>query len=250
MLIVNADDWGMNRTSTDNSLSCFLNSRITSVSAMVFMADSERAADLAREYGLDTGLHLNFTRPFDMAGVSRRLTESQVRIGAFLRKSRYAALLYNPLLRRDFEYCFKAQQEEYERLYDGRPTHVDGHHHMHLCTNMLVARLIPAGWTVRRSFTFAPGEKSMVNRLYRNAVDAIIRRRYTCTDFFFSLQPKAGSERLRSVAALAKSGNVELMVHPERQEDFAYLMTPEFRRIVSDAAAVGYGWLKQQDRHA
>jgi predicted glycoside hydrolase/deacetylase ChbG (UPF0249 family) len=46
MLIVNADDWGRNRDATDRSLECHRNGRITTVSAMVFMEDSERAADL------------------------------------------------------------------------------------------------------------------------------------------------------------------------------------------------------------
>jgi len=31
---------------------------------MVFMEDSERAADLAKEYSMEVGLHLNFTQEF------------------------------------------------------------------------------------------------------------------------------------------------------------------------------------------
>ncbi|HET6489004.1 MAG TPA: ChbG/HpnK family deacetylase, partial [Syntrophales bacterium] len=65
MLIVNADDWGRNRVATDRSLELHRNGRITAVSAMVFMEDSERAAELARMNGLDVGLHLNFTTPFN-----------------------------------------------------------------------------------------------------------------------------------------------------------------------------------------
>ena len=64
MLIINADDWGRSRAETNAALECYQHGRITSVSAMVFMNDSERAAEIAREHNLDAGLHLNFTDPF------------------------------------------------------------------------------------------------------------------------------------------------------------------------------------------
>ena len=64
MLIINADDWGRSVAETDAALRCYKEGRITSVSAMVFMEDSERAAELAKENELDVGLHLNFTDKF------------------------------------------------------------------------------------------------------------------------------------------------------------------------------------------
>src|SRR5579863_9771612 len=57
VLIVNADDWGWDRETTDRTLNCFLEGSLSSVSAMVFMQDSERAARLARQHGIDAGLH-------------------------------------------------------------------------------------------------------------------------------------------------------------------------------------------------
>ena len=59
MLIINADDWGRAVAETDAALRCYRAGRITSVSAMVFMHDSERAATLAKQEDLDAGLHLN-----------------------------------------------------------------------------------------------------------------------------------------------------------------------------------------------
>ena len=102
MLIVNADDWGRNTTSTDNTMVCFKNGRITSVSAMVFMEDSKRAAALALKHGLDAGLHLNFTTKFDQNIISSKLLECQQRITAFLQKNKYYFLLYNPVLKETF----------------------------------------------------------------------------------------------------------------------------------------------------
>ncbi len=243
MLIINADDWGKNETSTNNSLTCYRSGSITSASAMVFTADSQRAAELARQHGLETGLHLNFTHAFDGIGVSSKLADCQKRIAAFLRSSRYAALLYNPFLRKEFEYSYKAQYEEYVRLYNALPTHIDGHHHMHLCANMLVGRLIPRGARVRRNFTFFPNEKSFLNRFYRKTIDALLMRRYTCTDLFFSVSPLWDTQRLNTIVTLAKTRNVELMVHPERQEEADYLMTDEYAQMISDVKRRSYAFL-------
>ena len=44
-VILNADDWGIRVAATDRILDCLMRRSISSTSAMVFMADSERAAD-------------------------------------------------------------------------------------------------------------------------------------------------------------------------------------------------------------
>jgi chitin disaccharide deacetylase len=240
MLIINADDWGRNKTATDNSMVCFKNGRITSVSAMVFMEDSQRAAELALEHGLDAGLHLNFTTKFDQNIISNKLLECQQHITAFLQKNKYCFLLYNPVLRGDFHYVFSTQYEEYIRLYHKKPTHIDGHHHMHLCTNILVDRLIPKNSKVRRSFSFTSGEKSTVNRLYRSLVDWWLQRRYQCTDFFFSIEPILKSDRLRRIVELSLVHNVELMVHPEKQDEYSYLLSTEYMEIIRNKKMESY----------
>src|SRR5258708_5317705 len=79
-LIINADDWGRSRDTTDRTLECCERGSISSVSAMVFMEDSERAAALARERGIDAGLHLNFTTPFSGEVYPAMLREHQQRI--------------------------------------------------------------------------------------------------------------------------------------------------------------------------
>ncbi len=43
VLIVNADDWGRDRETTDHTLECVVGGAVSSVSAMVFMEDSTRA---------------------------------------------------------------------------------------------------------------------------------------------------------------------------------------------------------------
>src|SRR5262249_24534683 len=144
-------------------------------------------AELALEHSLDAGLHLNFTTRFNRNIKSSKLLECQQRITEFLQTNKYCFILYNPALKEDFHYVFNSQYEEYFRLYQKKPTHIDGHHHMHLCTNVLLQRLIPRGSKVRRNFSLTLGEKSRVNRLYRSLVDGWLQQRYRCTDFFFSI---------------------------------------------------------------
>ena len=107
MLIINADDWGRSVAETDAALRCYTERRITSVSAMVFMHDSERAARLTKDYELDdVGLHLNFSEEFTGKSCSETLKESQGRIIRFLKRGKYAQLLYNPFLRKTFACCY------------------------------------------------------------------------------------------------------------------------------------------------
>src|SRR5262249_35474256 len=172
---------------TDRILACYRGQRITSTSAMVFMADSSRAAVLARDCGIDVGLHLNFSEPLTGESVPERVRLDHERVRRFLRTSKYALIVYNPFLRCSFRDLFRAQWQEFVRLYGRIPTRVDGHQHLHLCTNMLLDRLIPMGMKVRRSFSFDAGERIFFNLCYRRIVDRLLSRRYLLTDSFFAL---------------------------------------------------------------
>lgn len=243
MLIINADDYGSKQYVTDRILYCYETNRITSASTMVFMADSERAAELAIECGLDVGLHLNFTDKFTGNVKLPLLNKYHHRVATFLLGKKYSFIFYNPLLKKPFDYVFKAQYEEFERLYNRIPTHINGHHHMHLCANILIDRIIPPHFKVRRNFTFATGEKDSFNRFYRYLVDLWLTRRYTCTDFFFSISPFHELQRLKRIVRLAISSNVELMVHPQKPEEYDYLMTAEYLNIIADVKKGSYATL-------
>ena len=54
-LIINADDWGLDDRTTNRILECFQGRVLSSASGMVFMEDSERAANIAQDQGLDIG---------------------------------------------------------------------------------------------------------------------------------------------------------------------------------------------------
>lgn len=232
MLIINADDWGRSLAETNAALRCYKEGRITSVSAMVFMEDSERAADLAKENELDVGLHLNFAERFTARTYPSMLGDHHNRIVRFLKRNKYSQLFYNPFLRKEFSDLYKVQVAEFIRLFGKLPSHIDGHHHMHICANILLSKLIPAGTKLRRNFSFWPGEKSWLNRAYRTAVDRWLARRYQLLDYFFDLTQCIREKKLDRVVTVATSSDVELMTHPIVREEADYLLSDEFHKIL------------------
>jgi len=222
-LIINADDWGRDPMNTDRILDCVLRKTVSSVSAMVFMEDSERSAELAKKHDVDTGLHLNFTTPFSGRNVASRIAEQQREISAYLRERRANQAIFNPRLTAKFRTVVTAQVEEYERLYERPPNRVDGHHHMHLSANVLFAGLLPSGTIARRNFSFFPGEKSLVNRTYRKAMDSVLSLRHILTDFFFSLPPLEPQARLDRILSLSSAKFVEVETHPVSNDEYEFL---------------------------
>ncbi len=130
-------------TATDTALVCCQNGRISSVTGMVFMADSQRAAELANSAGMDVGLHINFTEKFNDSTCPPHVLSYQLKIRRFLKASKYALLLFNPFLSSSFRLVFDAQLKEFTRIYGRPPSHFDGHQHQHLGTNMLLQKNHP-----------------------------------------------------------------------------------------------------------
>ena len=240
MLIINADDWGRSPEETDAALVCYHAGRVSSVSAMVFMEDSERAAAVAMAEGIPVGLHLNLCEPMSRAATPEHVFALQAAVARFLNRSRFALLFYHPGLRRAFHETYNAQVDEFRRLYGRPPTHVDGHRHRHLATNMLLDGVIPRNTKIRRGFYFWPGEKSYFNRAYRTAIDKWLTKRYRTTDFFFALSQCLDESRLGKVLQLANTYQVELMVHPVKDSERSRLLEPTFGKQTAQITTGSY----------
>jgi chitin disaccharide deacetylase len=231
MLIINADDYGLNTKTTDNILSCFTRKRIHSTSAMTFMSDSERAADLARENQMPVGLHLNLDELFTGPAIPSTLIEHHNKMTIYLKGRKWNQILYNPFLRNTFDYVFQAQWDEFTRLYHKEPKRLDGHHHLHLCMNMLLSGKIPNGITIRRNFTFYRGEKNPINRLYRRLVDWWLESNFSCADSFFSMKP-IDLSTLQRLVVLSETSDVEIMVHPGMENEYLFLLSSEWGKLI------------------
>lgn len=233
ILFVNADDWGRDKLTTDRTLACVERGAVSSVSAMVFMEDSDRAAAIAREQSIDAGLHLNFTTAFSGRNCPARLVEHQRQISGYLQHHRLARMVFNPALRHSFDYVVSAQIDEYRRVYDAEPARFDGHHHMHLCANVLMAGLLPFGAVIRRNFSFMAGEKSWSNRIFRIAQDHWLAQGHQIADYFFPLLPLRPRKRLERIFALAERYTVEVETHPVALEEHDFLMGEEFSQLIA-----------------
>jgi hypothetical protein len=244
-IIVNADDWGRDANTTDRIFDCIKAKAVSSVSGMVLMEDSERAADLACARKVDVGLHLNFTSCFSAAAATSTIKKHQGRVSKFLLSNRLSQIVFHPGLANSFKYLVNAQIEEFYRIYGAEPDRIDGHHHMHLCANVLFGELMPGGTLVRRNFSFATGEKSWLNRYYRNLVDRRLNRRHRVVDYLFSLQPLEPPDRLQRVFALARHAFVELETHPVNLDEYQFLTSGELLAKVGDFP-VPFGHLNQR----
>lgn len=246
MLIITADDFGKSRQATDNILKCFFDRRITSASAMVFMEDSERAASLCRNIEMETGLHLNFTEAFTGSPVSSHIQKHQKRIMEYVNKNKFAQIVYNPFLATSFHIVFNAQLEAFQVLYGRMPDYYNGHHHMHLCTNMLFGRLMPEGARVRRTYTFNRGEKHIINLWYRSLLNRRISKNYISTDRFFSILPFENTERLADIISRAQREDIEIEVHPENKKETAFLLSEPYRKLITGVRCGEFQQLIQQ----
>jgi chitin disaccharide deacetylase len=226
LLIVTANDWGGKIRATDGIAACFRAGRITGATAMVYMADSKRASDLAREQGLSLGLHLNLTQPFDDPATPRRVQERQRELLRHFARLRVRRWTYQPLLRSHVASAISDQFEAFRSLYGAEPTHIDGHEHVHICTDVLLSqalsRVIPIrtahGW---RSGT-GPGD------IARRVRQRAIARRFGTTDYFFSVRslvPRFGGKDLQAALELSDRASVEIMTHPAESDELEYLLS-------------------------
>lgn len=233
LLIVNADDWGASENVTDATLACFQAHAITSVTAMVWMRDSDRAAALAHEHEIPVGLHLNLSLPFDGPAVPPAVRERQARLtDAFGRESwREGGPVPAPegLLRE----AISDQLERFHELF-GPPTHLDGHHHVHVHPGVL--DLLPDGLAIRPLLRTPSHAKDSPSRRERG-----LRRRFTTPRWTFAFEhvhPALAGDGLETLA-WARNDELEIMTHPAQgQSDL--LLSDEWRVAVARYRAGSY----------
>jgi len=240
VLIINADDLGIDTATTDRILNCFRDGRITSSTTMMHMEDSERSAELARASNLPIGLHLNFTKPLSTHYIKSTLKTRHDTLVRYFTRVRFARIIYNPLIQRQVEYCFKAQYAEFERLYGKSPTHIDGHHHIHLCANLMFSTIIPRGMKIRRNVPFSKKERNFVNWAWRSLIDSIIQHKFVTTDFFLGLYSNVCEIDILAKVSLARNYNVEFMVHPGMPEEYNFIMSDRYAHIIQNVPKGSY----------
>lgn len=252
LLIVNADDWGGFREGTDAIESCFAIGAISSTTAMVHMADSQRAAELARERERPTGLHLNLTQPYDAAAVPTPARERQLRLCAHftaLARRRWTLSL-DPRVHRLVADGIRDQLEEFRERYEREPTHVDSHHHVHVCPDVFLSLALASGTRVRQALSFAPAvRRSAPKSLARRVKHDLLARRFLTTARFWcagELSDGDGAVPIAEAVACAQSSTIEIMVHPSFESDLAVLRSETWLGTLREAPPAPFSMLTRE----
>ena len=234
MLIVNADDLGANQTATNAARIAYENGVITSASAMVWMSDTARATGIVHRVGIPVGLHLNLTLPFTSPSVPEDVRARQIALTkVFTSTGWQQATDPRPdaaLLRRAIADQLEAFHEQF-----GEPTHIDGHHHVHVQDSVL--DLLPRAWPIRPILRRPTHAGRRANRREQR----ILRRfRGPILSFAFEhVHPALGGAGLDAIE-LAHETNVEIMTHPQRVIETEALCSEEWRHALARVPVGSY----------
>lgn len=246
LLIVNADDWGGFQAGTDAIEACFQIGAISSATGMVHMADSRRAAELAQASGRSIGLHLNLTQAFDSGGVPLPVRERQRRLRAHFADLSRRRWLLSPDARvhRLIADAIRDQLDEFHSIYGCEPTHIDSHHHVHVCPDVFLSRALAPGLRVRQ--TLSPTHDDGRRKLARRAKHKLLAHRFLTTDRFWRARELSGvqdSVPIDAVVQCAAGLAVEVMVHPSFQSEFAVLRSEAWIESLARASLGSYSEL-------
>ena len=227
MLIVNADDFGVSPSASDPTILLFAQGALSSASAMVGMRDTARAASLARECGLPTGLHLNLTLPFAEPTVPAPARERQRRLTeAFGRESWRERGGRDP----DGRLIADAIEDQLERFRDafGEPTHLDGHHHVHV--HPAVLEQLPPELLTRPILSVPARACAERSARVRDRPG-----RAAGPDLCFALghvHPALGGDGLQALEH-ARERSLEIMAHPQQERERLALESAAWRQALA-----------------
>jgi chitin disaccharide deacetylase len=221
VLIIGADDLGASAATTQAIFDAFAAGSVTSTSAMVWMRDSAGAAAAAAERDVPTGLHLNLTRPYDGPGVPAGVRERHAALAGRIepdgwRDGQLSTEVDLALLRD----VVSDQLGEFRRQF-GDPTHVDGHHHVHVYP--AVSACLPPELPIRSLPRAARDVTAPAS-----ARELRLRGRFMVPELTLDLaqvHPELGGAGLQ-LLRLARSATVEVVTHP---------VFPEQRRLLAGA---------------
>lgn len=254
-LIVNADDLGANVPRSIGIVEGHLRGIVTSATMLVNLPGAEdAAARLKLVPRLGVGLHLNLTEGRPVGTGYRTLTGPDGgfwgKVGA--RERLKAGLIEAAEIRREI-----GSQLDRLASWGVRPTHVDGHHHVHVYPGVM-PELVPALQARGIPASRLPAVLVGADRLPKERLEAVaeyvaltpVARKTALaggirtTDAFLGLtmMPQISVQALLGAMTLLPEGTTELMAHPgfadpetggfsgpERETELAVLTDPALR---------------------
>ncbi len=146
-LCLHADDFGLAPGVNEAILELLENSRMSGTSVMTVFDDLENVAIPLKKFidRADIGLHLTLTDQPALNGASAIATK-----GAFpnVKKLILSCLLHR-MDKNALASEISAQLDRFERVFDKPPSHIDGHHHVHVfpvIREVLLEQISKRGW--------------------------------------------------------------------------------------------------------
>jgi predicted glycoside hydrolase/deacetylase ChbG (UPF0249 family) len=234
MLIINADDFGASASATDAICAAFDAGAITSASAMVWMGDSLRAAGSASERNLPTGLHLNLTLPFSAPDAPLSVRERQQRLTEYFTTEGWREDVGKWPARELLRAAIEDQLERFREQF-GEPSHIDGHHHVHV--HEVVLESLQHAWPIRPLLRTPAQVDARPSKR-----ELGMRRRFLVPDAalaFEHLHPALGGTGL-AVLDRARTICIEVMTHPQHPSQLQALLDHEWRATLAALPLGGY----------
>ena len=166
------------------------------------------------------GLHLNLTFGYNGPGVPVAIRERQARLVVYF-GSRVARNVYDPRMRRVIDAAINDQLVAFHDAFGRPPTHLDGHHHIHLCPTVALSAALSGFTRARVTASGPPAPRLGVRRALAAIDNAILRRRFLTPDRFIEF-PAVGVVGLGA----ARNAAVEVMTHPAYDAERRALLAP------------------------
>jgi predicted glycoside hydrolase/deacetylase ChbG (UPF0249 family) len=131
--------------------------------------------------------------------------------------------VYDPRLGRAVKAALADQLERFEALYDGPPTHLDGHNYVDVCPNVFLSAALPKGSKMRNSLDRYPlgnGPMAVARTIRQAARD----RRFDSTRYVVHIADLDLPDDPR--LQLAAGDPIEVVTHPDH--------APEMERLKSE----------------
>jgi predicted glycoside hydrolase/deacetylase ChbG (UPF0249 family) len=222
VLIVCADDFGAAPSATNAILTAYESGAITTASAMVWMRDSDRSAQVVGDTGLPLGLHLNLTLPYTADDVPEGVRERQAAMAAVFTSEGWREGSDPPPDPDTLRLVVAEQLDRFRELF-GEPDHVNGHHHVHVQDPVL--DVLPRRWPLRPLLRRPAQADARPSRRERAMAERFDGPRLAFA--FEHLHPERGGEGLATLQ-LARDQDVEVMTHPQHQAELDALLGEEW----------------------
>lgn len=235
LLVVNADDFGLNSFATDGILECHVAGSVSSTTLMVNAPDAERAVQLALQHpNLGVGLHFNITwgAPVSLPEDVRSIVDTGGRF--FDRTTFLKRLAFGRISALHVRTELRAQLKRFIDL-GLRPTHVDSHQHVHgigKVFDVVATECLGASLPMRVPWVSKNSSGSVGRRLRRAILAGMVSRaakkwegQVRWNDALGSvfdlggIGVPLGDDHYGRLLKSSAAGSLELMVHPVTSGD-------------------------------